>query len=98
MAVLTRVAAVIDPARADELLAAYRQLLTQPFPDGLERTMLLRADQDEWQVVTVWRDRAALDAMRARREPPAAVALFAGVDAKPVVVVYEVVAAQPPAG
>jgi heme-degrading monooxygenase HmoA len=95
MTVLTRVAAVVDPARTDELIEAYRRLLTEAMPDGLEQTMLLRAEGDEWQVVTLWRDRAALDAMRARPEPPAAVALFGSVDAKPVVTVYDVVVAYP---
>ena len=94
MAVLTRVTAAVDPGRADDLVAAYRELLTQPFPDGLEQTMLLRGDRDEWQVITVWRDRAALDAMRAQPEPPAAVTLFRQFDSTPAVAIFEIAAAS----
>jgi hypothetical protein len=42
-----------------------------------------------WRI-TLWRDRASLDAMRAGPEPPAAPRLFSQVGAEPSLQVYEV--------
>ena len=45
-------------------------------PDGLLRTELLRGQHGTWTVQSVWRDRAALEAVRTSPEPPAAMELF----------------------
>jgi len=44
-------------------------------PDGLLRTELLRGQNGRWRIQTAWRDGAALDAMRAASEAPAALRL-----------------------
>ena len=52
-------------------------------PGGLVRTELLRGRDRQWRIQTLWRDRAALDAMRSAPEPPAAPNSFRRVGAIP---------------
>ena len=93
--VLTEVSAVVAIERQASLLAAYRDLLTQPMPDGLVRTELLQGQDGQWRIQTLWRDRAALHAMRDSAEPPAAPQLFRQVGADPVLTVFEVAESHP---
>lgn len=66
--VLTEVSAVVAVDREAELVAAYREVIAQPVPDGLLRTELLSGVDGHWRIQTLWRDHAALDAMRASAE------------------------------
>jgi heme-degrading monooxygenase HmoA len=93
--VLSIVAGTVPADRVAGLRAAYDQLVAGPFPDGLIETSLCR-EGDEWMVVTLWRDRAALIAMRASGEPPAAVRLFTEVGARPRAGIYDVTATAAP--
>lgn len=70
--VLTEVRATVDRASEGRLVAGFLELLKSPVPDGLLRTELLRGPDRQWRIETLWRDRAALDVMRAGAEPPAA--------------------------
>jgi quinol monooxygenase YgiN len=88
--VLTEVSAAVDPGREDDLVAGFRELLDSAVPDGLLRTELLRSPGGHWRIQTLWRDPAALDAMRAAAEPPAAFALFRSVGAEPSLTILEV--------
>ncbi|MDQ4213156.1 antibiotic biosynthesis monooxygenase [Microbacterium sp. ASV81] len=92
--VLTEVSAVVAAERESALIAGFAALLDQPLPDGLLRTELLRGSDAEdgrtWRIQTLWRDRQALDAMRASAEPPAAPALFRSVGAEPSLTVLTV--------
>jgi hypothetical protein len=90
--VLTEVSAQLADDRADEAVRRFRALLTGPRPDGLLRTELLRGPQGWWRIQTLWRDRAALDAMRAGTEAPAAPALFRALGADPTLQVYDLAA------
>ncbi|TDO64145.1 hypothetical protein EV651_105369 [Kribbella sp. VKM Ac-2571] len=90
--ILTEVSATVEPGRTQELVDGYRKLADSPLPAGLLYSRLLRGDQNRWQIQTMWRDRGALDAMRAGSEPPAAPALFQSVGAEPVLGVLTVVA------
>ena len=90
--VLTEVRATVGPDRVDDLVAGFRQLLRSSTPDGLLRTELLRGPEGQWRIQTLWRDKAALDAMRAASEPPAAPSLFRSVGADPSLTVLEVTA------
>jgi len=94
--VLTVVAATVDPARVEELVAAYQALEAEPVPNGLLASVLLKGDNGQWQIATLWRDRAALDAVRAAPEPPAAPQVFRQVGAQPTLSVLEVAAAIQP--
>jgi quinol monooxygenase YgiN len=88
--VLTEVSASVDPGRDDDLLAGFRELLVSSVPDGLLRTELLRGPGGTWRIQTLWRDPAALDAMRASGQPPAALTLFRSVGAEPSLTILEV--------
>jgi quinol monooxygenase YgiN len=88
--VLTEVRATVDPSRQDDLLSGFQDLLAEAVPDGLLRTELLEHGDGEWRVQTLWRDREALEAMRAQPEPPAAPRLFRSVGAEPTVAILEV--------
>lgn len=92
--VLTVVSATVSQERQMRLVEGFNGLLTHGFPDGLLRTELLRGPDDLWRIQTLWRDRAALDAMRAALEPPAAPALFREVGAEPSLEIWEVSSAS----
>jgi len=96
--ILTEVSAVLADERSEDVLSAFENLLQQPIPDGLVRTELLRGRDGEWRIHSLWRDRAALDAMRSGSEPPAAPTLFRRLGAEPSLRVYDVAAShRPPA-
>jgi hypothetical protein len=92
--ILTVVSGVVDPDREDDLAAAYGRVLAGVIPDGLLASALLRGDGHQWQITTLWRDRAALDAMleamRASVDMPAAPQVFRAVGAEPMLAVFEV--------
>ena len=90
--VLTEVTASVDPTREDDLIAGFQGLLRSAVPEGLLRTELLHGPEGHWRIQTLWRDRAALDAMRAGSQPPAAPALFRSVGADPTLMVLDVTA------
>jgi hypothetical protein len=88
--ILTEVSATVDATRETQLVEAFREITAGGIPDGLVRTELLRGQDGQWRVQTLWRDRAALEAMRARPEPPAALRLFRSVGAETSLRVYEI--------
>lgn len=92
--VLTEVVAVVPDDRAAEVVPAFRALLDQPLPDGLLRTELLQGSDGVWRIQSLWRDQAALDAMRAGAEPPAAPTLFRSLGATPTLTILQVQAAH----
>ena len=92
--VLTSVSAQVDPSREGELVDGYRALLGGTLPDGLVRTELLRGQGGTWRIQSLWRDQAALTAMRESGERPAALVLFERVGAEPAHEVFTVVASR----
>ncbi len=88
--ILTEVSATVDASRETELIEGFREITSGGTPEGLVRTELLRGKDGQWRIQTLWRDRATLDAMRVRPEPPAAPRLFSSVGAEPSLQVYEV--------
>jgi quinol monooxygenase YgiN len=74
--VLTMVGVEVDESQAEKLIAAFETLLAGGLPDGLLETQLLGDGHGHWAIHSLWRDRAALDAMRAAPAPPAAPACF----------------------
>jgi quinol monooxygenase YgiN len=88
--VLTIVSADVDQDRADHLASEFETLLGRGVPEGLLETRLVGDGQGHWAIHSLWRDRAALDAMRASPEPPAAPALFRRFAAEPTLVVMQV--------
>ena len=92
--VLSEVGAVVEPEREAELVALYRELVSGPLPEGLVRTELLRGPGGHWRVQSLWRDMAALEAVRNASQRPAAPAIFRRVGTEPELTVYEVVVSQ----
>lgn len=92
MNILTIVSANLDEGQAQHLTAEFENLLAGGLPDGLLETRLLGDGQGHWAIHSLWRDRAALDAMRASPEPPAAPALFRRFAAEPTLVVMQILA------
>ncbi|MCU7821814.1 antibiotic biosynthesis monooxygenase [Kitasatospora sp. DSM 101779] len=92
--VLSEVGAVVAPEREAELVALYRELVSGPLPEGLVRTELLRGPAGHWRVQSLWRDMAALEAVRNAPERPAAPRIFRLVGTEPELTVHEVVIAQ----
>ena len=90
MNILTVVTAEVDQGQAQELIAAYEMLLADDLPDGLLETQLLGDGQGHWAIHSRWRDRAALEAMRAAPEPPAAPALFRRFGAEPALAIMPI--------
>lgn len=88
--IMTEVSAVVSDERESEVLAAFEDLLQRPLPDGLVRTELLAGPDGEWRILSLWRDQAAPDAMRAGSEPPAAPTLFRQLGGEPVLRIYKV--------
>lgn len=88
--ILTEVSAVVDPSRDAEVVAKFRDLSATALPPGLLRTELLRGPEGRWRIHSLWRDRQALEAMRAGPEPPAAPQLFRSVGAEPTLQILEV--------
>jgi quinol monooxygenase YgiN len=88
--ILTIVTADVDENRAQELVVAYKEMLDEGLPDGLLETRLLGDGQGHWAIHSLWRDRAALDAMRAAPEPPAAPRLFRRFSAEPALAIMPV--------
>lgn len=93
MNIVTIVSAQVDEGRAAELADAFENLLKDVLPDGLLETRLLGDGRGRWAIHSLWRDGAALDAMRASGEP-AAPAFFRRFGAEPTVGVMHVVAAS----
>jgi quinol monooxygenase YgiN len=79
--ILTTVTATVDAHRETELTTGFREITIRPLPDGLIRTELLRGQDGTWRIQSLWRDRAALEAVRTSPEPPAALELFRRVGA-----------------
>ena len=80
-AVVTAVDAVVPADREAELIEGFRLMAAGDSPEGLLRTELLRGQEGRWRIQTTWRDRAAVIALRARGEGPAAMRLLDSVGA-----------------
>ena len=90
MNILTIVTADVDQDQAQALITSYETLLAGGLPDGLLETQLLGDGQGHWAIHSLWRDQAALDAMRAAPEPPVAPALFRRFSAEPALAIMRV--------
>jgi quinol monooxygenase YgiN len=89
--VITVISATIDNGREDDLRAAYEAVIHEKLPDGLLATALLRGDNNTWQIASLWRDQAALDALRTAPGAPAAPRVFAKAGSEPTVALFDVV-------
>ena len=81
--VMTAVTLSVPPGREDELVAGYRELLSEgPRLDGLLRSELLRSSGGQWVIQTLWRSREAILAARESGARPLALTLAERVGAE----------------
>lgn len=93
--VLTILESHVSPDKQAALQSAFETATAQLDP-GIEQTFLVRSNGDPtlWRIMTVWRDREALDAMRASGETPRGVLIFREGGAEPSLAVFTVVGYQ----
>jgi hypothetical protein len=91
--VLTVLEARVLPHRVPDLLRAFEETRNSALPPFIVRSFLLRSDQDldVWRIMTVFRSREDLDAMRASGQIPRAVAMFRAAGADPTFALFNLV-------
>lgn len=91
--VITVLEAAVAPDARTTLVAAFESAI-QALDPGIVETFLAESTKDagRWQIVTVWSDRNALDAMRASGETPRGVLIFREAGADPTLSVFDVAA------
>jgi len=92
MMAMTILEAQVAPARWDVLRASYKARARLPGSGEIVESFLVQNDEDlnAWRIVTVWRDREALEAMRGSGETPTGVLIFRDADAEPRLTVFTV--------
>jgi len=90
--VLTVLEARVQPRRVPDLLRAFEEAKISAVPPFILRSFLLRSDQDPdvWRIMTVFRSREELDAMRASGQTPRAVAMFRAAGAEPTFSLFNI--------
>jgi|SRR5919201_1469882 hypothetical protein len=90
--VLTVLEAPVLPDRVPDLLRAFEETRASPVPAFIVRSWLLRSDQDPnlWRIMTVFRSREELEAMRASGQTPRGVAMFKAAGAEPSLSIFDV--------
>ncbi len=91
--VMTVLEAHVAEGKWDALKDAYTHGI-QKLDAGIVQTFLVCDTRDRalWRIMTVWQDRAALDAMRASGQTPAGVLMFRAAGAEPYLSILEVAA------
>jgi heme-degrading monooxygenase HmoA len=91
--VVTVLSARVDVNRVQDLERAYQAALVE-LPSGILETFLVRDTRStgSYQIITVWKSRADLDAMRSSGVTPKGVQIFQSVGAGPDVSVLDVIA------
>jgi len=82
---VTIVEAMVDPGGEADLRAAWGEVTGGALPAGFIESSLLRSEEGNWRIVTVWESKEAVLAMRAKGEPPAALVMFERAGAHPTV-------------
>src|SRR5687768_9838351 len=90
--VITMLQANVLPERVADLERAYRERTTELPPEIVESFLVRDAREPfVFEIVTVWRDREALEAMRASGVTPTGVQIFRAAAAEPKLSILEVV-------
>jgi quinol monooxygenase YgiN len=90
--VMTILEAQVAPERWEALRRSYEERARLPDSGAIVESFLIQGtdDGDTWRIVTVWRDREALDAMRGSGETPTGVLIFRDADAEPRLTVFTI--------
>jgi hypothetical protein len=83
--VLTVLEARVPPDRVPDLLRAFEETRMSALPPFIVRSFLVRSDRDldVWRIMTVFRSREELDAMRTSGQTPRGVEMFRAAGAEP---------------
>jgi quinol monooxygenase YgiN len=90
--VMTVLEAQVAPARWDALRESYEAHARLPESGVIVESFLIQSNEDSntWRIVTVWRDREALDVMRRSGETPAGILIFGDANAEPRLTIFTV--------
>ena len=90
--VMTILEARVEPERWAALRESYDTRADLPKAGPIVESFLVQSAEDErtWRIVTVWRDREALEAMRGSGETPTGVLIFRDADAEPGLTIFNV--------
>ena len=90
--VLTVLEARVPADRVPDLLRAFEETRTSEVAPFIVRSFLLRSDQDldVWRIMTVFRSREELDAMRASGQTPRGVAMFRAAGVEPTFSLFNI--------
>ena len=95
--VITILEAQVEPDMVPALLAAYQNGLSH-LPPQMIQTFLINATADKsiWRILSVWKNREALEEMRRSQQIPEGILMFqaAGVE-KPQLSIFDVAAYAP---
>jgi len=89
--VMTVLEAKVEPGMWQMLRKTYASL-TANVPPEIKASYLLQEQKDKnyWQIVTIWRDNAALVAMRRSEKTPIGVLIFNKVGAEPTLTIFDI--------
>ena len=92
--VMTMLEAQVPPERWDDLRASYEARARLPESGAILESFLIQGTENTsvWRIVTVWRDREALEAMRSSGETPTGVLIFRDAEAQPRLTIFNVLA------
>lgn len=89
---MTILEARVAPDRWDALRDSYEARARLPESGAIVESFLVQEleEPNTWRIVTIWRDREALEAMRGSGETPTGVLIFRDADAEPRLTVFTV--------
>lgn len=90
--VVSMVRGMVEPGRLDEVLLPYQAALAEGLPAAIVDTYLGRTVDGSVVILTVWRDRSDLEAMRASDEEPFARKLIREAGGEPTAEFLDVLA------
>ena len=92
--VMTMLEAHVAPEQWHALRESYDARARLPESGAIVESFLIQATEDSntWRIVTVWRDREALDVMRNSGETPTGVLIFRDAHAEPRLTIFTVLA------
>lgn len=90
--VMTMLEAQVASERWDTLRESYEARARLPESGAIVESFLIQDTEDSsaWRIVTIWRDREALDAMRSSGETPTGVLIFRDAGAEPRLTIFSV--------
>jgi hypothetical protein len=90
--VMTILEAQVAPERWDALRRSYEARARLPDSGAIVESFLIQGTDDDstWRIVTVWRDREALDELRGSGETPTGVLIFRDADAEPRLTIFTI--------